>query len=79
MEQGVRGAVAEFAYFPFGGGPRRSIGAGFAMIEAQLISATIARGYELRLGGDDSFDLAIGIILFPTTDLELRVVDREKR
>jgi hypothetical protein len=49
------------------------------MIEAQLVLATIARAYELQSVGDDSLDLAVGITLFPTTDLELRVVDREKR
>ena len=36
-----------FAYFPFGGGPRICIGSNFAMLEAQLIVATIAQRYEL--------------------------------
>lgn len=38
-----------FAYFPFGGGPRICIGSNFAMIEAQLLLATIAQQYELDL------------------------------
>lgn len=38
-----------FAYFPFGGGPRLCIGAGFAMTEAQLILATVAQRYRLHL------------------------------
>ena len=38
-----------FAYFPFGGGPRICIGNGFAMMEARLILATIARAYRLRV------------------------------
>ena len=38
-----------FAYFPFGGGPRFCIGSNFAMLEAQLILATIAQRYELEL------------------------------
>lgn len=38
-----------FAYFPFGGGPRFCIGSNFAMIEAQLILATIAQRYKLDL------------------------------
>ncbi len=38
-----------FAYFPFGGGPRICIGNGFAMMEARLVLATIARAYRLRV------------------------------
>jgi cytochrome P450 len=38
-----------FAYFPFGGGPRQCIGNNFAIMEAQLVLATIAQRYYLRL------------------------------
>jgi len=40
---------ARFAYFPFGGGPRQCIGNNFAQMEAQLIIATVAQKYRLRL------------------------------
>jgi cytochrome P450 len=41
--------LPRFAYFPFGGGPRQCIGSGFAMMEAVLILATIARRFRLAL------------------------------
>ncbi len=37
----------EFAYLPFGGGPRKCIGDHFAMTEGVLILATIAQHYRL--------------------------------
>jgi len=41
--------LPRFAYFPFGGGPRQCIGNAFALMEATLILATIARKFRLRL------------------------------
>ena len=41
-----------FAYFPFGGGPRVCIGSQFAMIEAQLVLATVIQRYEMDLVAD---------------------------
>jgi cytochrome P450 len=38
----------EFAYFPFGGGPRGCVGKQFAMIEGQIVLAMVARRFRLR-------------------------------
>jgi cytochrome P450 len=38
-----------FTYFPFGGGPRGCIGQSYAMQEAILVLATLARRWRLRL------------------------------
>lgn len=39
----------KFSYFPFGGGPRICIGNGFAMMEIQLILATVIQKYRMEL------------------------------
>ncbi len=41
--------VPQFAYFPFGGGPRMCIGMPFAQMEARLLLATITKHVRLRL------------------------------
>ncbi len=38
-----------YAFFPFGGGPRMCIGNIFALTEAQLVLASVAQRYRLRL------------------------------
>jgi cytochrome P450 len=47
-----RAALPPFAYFPFGGGPRRCIGESFAWMELVLVVATIAQQWRLRLVPD---------------------------
>ena len=44
-----RGGPPRYAYFPFGGGPHLCIGAGFAMMEATIVLATVARRLRLDL------------------------------
>ena len=39
----------QFSYFPFGGGPRRCIGEGFAWMEGILLIATLASAWRMRL------------------------------
>ncbi|HEX8501377.1 MAG TPA: cytochrome P450 [Pyrinomonadaceae bacterium] len=45
----AKAARPQFAYFPFGGGPRRCIGEGFAWTEAVLMLASLARRWRARL------------------------------
>jgi cytochrome P450 len=52
----LRERLPDFAYAPFGGGPRRCIGRQFARVEASLALATIGREYDLvwpGVPGDD--------------------------
>jgi cytochrome P450 len=45
----ARAARPQFAYFPFGGGPRGCVGEPFAWMEGILVLATLARRWRLRL------------------------------
>ena len=44
-----KAGLPPFAYFPFGGGPRRCIGDAFAWMELVLVVATIAQHWRLAL------------------------------
>jgi cytochrome P450 len=46
---GLENRLPAGAYFPFGDGPRRCIGQGFALLESALVLATIAQKYRFRL------------------------------
>jgi cytochrome P450 len=45
----VNDARPRYAHFPFGGGPHLCIGAGFALMEATIVLATVARRLRLDL------------------------------
>ena len=44
----ARASRPQFWFFPFGGGPRRCIGEGFAWTEAIMVIATLAQRWNLR-------------------------------
>jgi cytochrome P450 len=46
---GLAQRLPKFAYFPFGGGPRLCVGNIFAMVEAVLVLATLARRFRFAL------------------------------
>lgn len=71
-------ARPQYAYFPFGGGPRRCIGEGFAWAEAVLIAATIARRWRLRIVPGRRIELKPRITLRPGAGgVPMRVEARE--
>lgn len=68
-----------YAYFPFSGGPRQCIGNGFAMMEAQLILATLAQRFRpRRLPGDTLVPEPL-ITLRPKGGLPMRLERRVPR
>jgi len=75
----ARSARPQFSYFPFGGGPRRCIGEGFAWTEAVLILATLARRWRLRLIPGRAVEARARITLRPGKGgVPVRVEGRDK-
>ena len=61
---GLENRLPAGAYFPFGDGPRRCIGQGFALLEAAIVTATLAQRF--------SFRLAPGLVVVPEPLVTLR-------
>jgi cytochrome P450 len=75
-EDGLRERLPDFAYFPFGGGPRRCIGDRFALLEAKLVLATVLPRYEFDLVGPAEFDLLASLTTRPSNPVEMRLHER---
>ena len=71
--------LPRFAYFPFGGGPRQCIGNTFALMEATLILATIARKFRLRLVPNHPVVPLASITLRPRHGVRVKLESREKK
>jgi cytochrome P450 len=62
-----------FAYFPFGIGPRRCIGEGFAWMEGVLALATIIRNWDIELLPQTKLVLDAKITLRPKFPVQVRL------
>ena len=60
-----------FAYFPFGGGPRRCIGNSFAMMEAVLLVAAIGQKFRLALAEGHKVEPFASITLRPRYGMKM--------
>jgi cytochrome P450 len=67
---------SRFAFLPFGGGPRVCIGAGFAMIEAAVILATVVRAFSFQTLPGHRPKLVAKVTLRPTGGLPLLIMNR---
>jgi cytochrome P450 len=72
----ARESRPQFSYFPFGGGPRRCIGEGFAWMEGVLVLAALAQQWRLRLVPDHPVALRPAITLRPKHGMRMIVTRR---
>lgn len=66
----------KFAYFPFGGGPRLCIGNNFALMEAQLLLATLAQRFRLRVTNDRPIEMELVSVMRPKGGVPVRLEAR---
>lgn len=69
----AREARPTYSYFPFGGGPRRCIGEGFAWMEGILLIATLARNWRMRLAPNHPVETRPVITLRPKHGMRMRL------
>lgn len=73
----ARDSRPQFSYFPFGGGPRRCIGEGFAWMEGILLIATLAGQWQMRLVPNHPVALKPVITLRPKHGMRMTVTRRQ--
>jgi cytochrome P450 len=69
-------AIPRYAYLPFGGGPRVCIGNTFALIEAQLVLATLLKRHRLTLPPGATVQAEQLFTIRPKGGLRMIVADR---
>ncbi len=68
--------LPRFAYFPFGGGPRRCIGEPFAIMEAVLILAVVLREWSVELINEGEIKPKPLITIRPKNGVPVRLLKR---
>ncbi|NIP56506.1 MAG: cytochrome P450, partial [Gemmatimonadetes bacterium] len=71
--KGSGAGVERRAYFPFGGGPRNCVGAGFATMEAHLVLARLLQRFRFRPVPGHPVEVQPAVTLRPRHGLRLRV------
>jgi cytochrome P450 len=69
-------SLPRFVYFPFGGGPRVCIGAGFAMMEAVLLLATIAQQFRIQIAPGQEVKMQPTVTLRPRNGIPVTLKRR---
>ena len=65
-----------YAFIPFGAGSRTCIGNAFAMLELQIILATILQKIDLELVPGQSFEMVQKVTLQPKDGVQVRIVEK---
>jgi cytochrome P450 len=73
---GNRESINRFAYLPFGAGPRTCIGSSFAMQEAVLVLATIAKAFTFELAPEHPVWPVLRVTLRPERGVHM-VINRK--
>jgi cytochrome P450 len=68
--------ISKFAYLPFGAGPRICIGSGLAMLELELVLATVAQSYRLSLAPDHRVVPKVFLTIRPESEIHAQVSSR---
>ncbi|OWY21491.1 cytochrome P450 [Sphingobacteriales bacterium UPWRP_1] len=68
--------LPNYAYFPFGGGPRLCIGNNFALFEMQIVLATLLRRFTFSLQPNHVIDLQPLVTLRPRYGVKMNIAQR---
>ena len=69
--------MADFAYLPFGGGPRKCVGDQFALMEATVALAMLLRRYDFSLvGKPEDVELVTGATIHTKSGLWCNLTKR---
>jgi cytochrome P450 len=64
-------SLPRFTYFPFGGGPRVCVGAGFGMMEAALLLALIAQRFQIEIAPGQNVRMQTTVTLRPRNGIKV--------
>lgn len=69
--------IADFAFLPFGGGPRKCVGDQFALMESTVALAMLLQKFDVALkGSPDSVELVTGATMHTKNGLWCKVKKR---
>jgi cytochrome P450 len=66
-------SLHRYAHFPFGGGPRKCVGADFALLEARLLLAAIVKNYDVDLQPASFVEAEGTVTLYPKKGMPMLV------